>query len=453
MEGSDLVRREQYLERALPSSEDAERVILGAILVDNALAVQVIGRLRPDDFYSPLNRRIFTAMAELFRQDKPVDPVLILEEMKKVGPVDAIGGVATIAALSYGLPNFSSLKEYVKAVFERSEQRQLIRACNAIVSQALQEDTDHAELMAMAEQKIFELTAKPTDHEPELIDVLAAESVMRHAQQQREGIVVTGFRTGLEELDDKTGGFKPGNLIILGGRPSMGKTALMTQTVFDGLEPEAVALMFSLEMTKDEVTSRHVCQNAKVNLWSYEHNCLRKAGWDDIAGAQHRFDSKLLYIDDSPALSPIQMLSRARRIKTKHKRLDMVCIDHIGLMSSSKPQRSRYDEMTNISKDLKSLARTLGCPVLALSQLSRAVETRKDPRPLMSDLRETGAIEQDADLVIFVYREEYYPSLRSPANIGLGELIIAKQRNGPTDTVKVLWAKEFAKFENMKLED
>jgi replicative DNA helicase len=450
MEGMDLVRREQHLERPLPSSEDSERAVLGGILLNNDLIAQAVEKLKPEDFYSPLNRRVYAAMIELFRQAKPADPILILEEMKKTGPVDAIGGVSTIANLSFGLPHFSSLKEYVKTVAEKSEQRELVRICNRITTRALAEEENHAELITYAEQEIFSLTNKPTDHEPELIQVLADESVTEHARMQKEGITVTGFKTGLLDLDDKTGGFKNGNLILLAARPSMGKTALLTQTMFDGLEPEAVGLFFSLEMTKEEITDRLICQNAEVNLWAYHHNKIRQIHWQAIAESHAAFTNKLLYIDDTPSLSAMQMLARARRIKAKHKRLDIIGVDHIGLMGSAGKERSRYDKVTNISGELKGIARTLGCPLVALSQLSRAPEIRNPPKPLMSDLRETGALEQDADVVIFVYREDYYEKLRTEKNQGVGELIIAKQRNGPTETVKVNWVKEHAKFSSLE---
>lgn len=445
-------RREQFLEKPLPSSEDAERAILGGILVDNGLIAEPAESLAPDDFYSPLNRRIFAAMLVLFAESKPIDPILIGEELKKHGPIDAIGGISTITNLSYGLPYFTDLGQYIEIVQKKKSLRDLIRAANAIQADALEESEDATLILDRAEQAIFNLANQPTKHKPEQINVLAHASVTKATDLMENPRTVTGVPTGLIDLDDLTGGLHKPDLIILAARPSMGKTALALQMAKVGCDDlERVGLFFSLEMSKEQLINRLICSEARVNLFSYQHGRLMpKHMQDTVASMRNTIPGRKLFIDDTPGISPMQMFATARRIYAEHKRLDFITVDYLQLMSSS-GGRSRGDnrvqEVSQISRELKAIAKELNVPVLALSQLSRAPEGRNPPKPMLSDLRESGSIEQDADVVMFVYREEYYKETEE--NKGMADLLISKHRNGPTGEVKVTFIKEYARFETL----
>lgn len=441
-------RREQYLERPLPSSEECERVILGGILLDNTLISQAIDRLESEDFYSPLNRRVYEAMTELFQEAKNIDPQLIIEQMKKRGSVEAIGGISTIANLTYGLPHFSNLNEYIKVVEDKSNVRKLIRTCNGITSEALAEEDDADVILDRAEQLIFNLCERQNSSEPQLASEIAAEEIIKREEMMRTGVKFEGLSTGLSALDRDLGGLKKSDLIIVAARPSMGKTALcLTIAQNAAIRDNAVAAVFSLEMSKEQLIKRLLCAEARVDLHQYTNGRLPQFDYLEVVEAQRVFSGRKLIIDDTPGISPTQVLSKCRKIVSKHKRLDLIVIDYLQLMSAGSRSESRRHEVEQVSRDLKSIAKLLNVPVVALSQLSRAPEARNPPRPIMSDLRESGTIEQDADIVLFVFREDYYHETEE--NKGKAEIIIAKHRNGPTGTVYTHFAKKFAKFENL----
>jgi replicative DNA helicase len=441
-------RREQYLERPLPSSEDSERVILGAILLDNALITQAVEHLRPEDFYSPLNRRVYNAMIGLFEQSKPIDPILIIEEMKKDGPVEAIGGVSTIANLTFGLPHFSNLEEYVKVVKDKSVVRTLIRTCNQITSEALAEEDDAEIILDRAEQMVFALaeerTRKGFAHiEPVARDVLQKVTELAHGESH----ALTGLATGFREFDAKTSGLQKTDLVIVAARPSMGKTALCLTIAQNAAVLEgAVVAVFSLEMSKEQLVMRMLSSEARIDAHRFRTGHLMREEWARLAGGIESLSRAKIFIDDTPGLSVLEMRAKSRRLAAEQKRLDLIVVDYLQLMSAGGRNESRQQEVSKISRELKALAKELNVPVVALSQLSRAPEARNPPKPLMSDLRESGSIEQDADVVAFIYREDYYHE--TDENKGMAELIIAKQRNGPTGTVKLAFLKEFTRFEN-----
>jgi replicative DNA helicase len=437
-------RREQYLERPLPSSEESERVILGGVLLDNTLFAEPVEVLKPEDFYSPLNRRIYSAMFSLFEQAKQIDPVLIIEEMKKDGPVDAIGGVSTIANLTYGLPHFSSLKDYIKTVKDKSNVRNLIRTCNQITSDALSEEEDAETVLDRAEQSVFSICERPDISQPEQVDHLADQELKEREEMVKNGVKFTGVSTGLADLDRDTGGFKKQELIITAGRPAMGKSSLGAQFAWAATDSGGVAAFFSLEMSKKQLIARFLCSEARVDLHRYLNGTLPQFDFRDVMQAKHAFNGRKLYIDDTAGITPMQVLSKCRRIYARHKRLDLVVVDYLHLMQSSRKSENRLQEVSQISRELKSIAKQLNVPVVAISQLSRSPEHRSPPRPIMSDLRESGTIEQDADVVLFVFREEYYHETEE--NRGLAEVIIAKQRNGPTGTVRTTFKREYTKF-------
>jgi replicative DNA helicase len=441
-------RREQYLERPLPSSDESERVILGAILLDNALISQAVEQLKAEDFYSPLNRRIYSAMIALFESSKQIDPVLIIEELKKEGSVDSIGGISTIANLTFGLPHFSNLADYIRVVKDKSVVRRLIRTCNQITSEALSEEDDAAAVLDHAEQMIFALADERTRQGFEHVQPVA-EKVLAKVQEyaKRETHALTGLATGFRDLDNWTSGLQKTYLIIVAARPSMGKTALcLTLAQNAAILEQAVVAVFSLEMSKEQLVMRMLSSESKVDAHRFRTGYLTRDEWGRLAHGIETLSKAKIFIDDTAGISVLEMRAKARRLAAEQKKLDLIVVDYLQLMGGSRRTESRQQEVSQISRELKGLAKELNVPVVALSQLSRAPEARNPPKPLMSDLRESGSIEQDADVVAFIYREDYYN--KTEENQGLAELIIAKQRNGPTGTVKLAFLKEFTRFEN-----
>jgi len=442
-------RRDQYLEKPLPSSEDSERVILGAILLDNAVISQAVEQLTPEDFYSPFNRRVFAAMIALFEKQRQIDAVLIGEELKKEGALESVGGVTAIANLTFGLPHFSNVSEYIKVVHDKSIIRNLIRTCNAITGEALAEEEDADVVLDHAERQIFALAEARTRQGFTRIGPVADRVLARvkeHSKGSSSGI--TGLTTGFIELDELTSGFQRTDLIIVAGRPSMGKTALcLTLAQNAALRADAVVAVFSLEMSKEQLVTRMLASEGRINAHRFRTGHLVSSEWERLAGAISTLSEARIFIDDTPGISVLEMRAKCRRLAAENKALDLIVVDYLQLMGGSKRTESRQQEVSQISRELKALAKEMDVPVVALSQLSRAPEARNPPKPLMSDLRESGSIEQDADVVAFIYREEYYKAEED--NAGLAELIIAKQRNGPTGTVRLAFIKEHTRFENL----
>lgn len=440
--------REQYLEKPLPSSPDSERVILGAILLDNALISHAIEELHPDDFYSPLHRRIYRAMLNLFDRGERIDPILIGEELKKENQLESIGGVATITNFTYGLPHFSEIESYTKVVREKAIVRNLIKACNQITSDALAEEDEASVVLDRAEAMIFALADERTRQGFAHIQPVA-ETVLKKVQEysKRESHALTGLATGFRELDQMTSGLQEADLIILAARPSMGKTALaLTLAQNAATQEKAVVAVFSLEMSKEQLVMRMLSSEAKVDAHRFRTGYLIQDEWGRLAQAIGTLSAAKIFIDDTPGISVMEMRAKCRRLFAEQKKIDLIVVDYLQLMSGSGRTESRQQEVSQISRDLKALAKEMRVPVIALSQLSRAPEARNPPKPLMSDLRESGSIEQDADVVAFIYREEYYKPAEE--NAGLAELLISKQRNGPTGTVRLAFLKEFTRFEN-----
>lgn len=448
-------RREQFLERPLPSSEDSERAILGAILLDNGLIAQAVEKLAPEDFYSPMHRRIFGAMIALFESSKRIDPILIGEELKKDGSVESIGGVAAITNLTYGLPHFSDLREYIKVVRDKSMLRSLVRTCNQITGSALEEEDDAEVVLDRAEQMIFAL-AEQKDRQGFSPIQPVAEQVFTKIQEfaRNDSHALTGLATGFRDLDNLTSGFQAGDLIIVAARPSMGKTALCLNIAQRAAVKErAVVAVFSLEMSKEQLVMRMLSAEASVDARSLRLGMLSNKDWGRLAEAIGTLADTRLFIDDTPGISVLEMRAKLRRLAAEQKQLDLIVVDYLQLMGGgTRRNENRQQEVSQISRDLKSLAKEFNTPVLALSQLSRAPEARNPPRPMMSDLRESGSIEQDADVVAFIYRQDYYAKNADDIpedQKNIAEIIIAKQRNGPTDTIKMAFLKQFTRFEDL----
>lgn len=443
-------RREQYLEKPLPSSEESERVILGAILLDNAVIAQAIEVLKPEDFYSPFCRRVYAGMVALFDKQSQIEPILVGEELKKEGSLEAAGGVAAIANLTFGLPHFSNVEEYIRVVRDKSIIRQLIRTCNTITGDALAEENEAEVILDQAERQIFALAEQRT-HESFSRIAPVAERVIARVKEHAEGggaHGITGLSTGFTELDELTSGLQRTDLVIIAGRPSMGKTAFcLTVAQNSAVRTGAVVAVFSLEMSKEQLVTRMLASEAHINAHRFRTGHLMGTEWERLATAIDTLSDAKIFIDDTPAISALEIRAKARRLKADQKALDLIVIDYLQLMSGgARRTENRQQEVSQISRELKALAKEMDVPVLALSQLSRAPEARNPPKPLMSDLRESGSIEQDADVVGFIYREDYYKETEE--NRGLAELIIAKQRNGPTGNIRLAFLKEFTRFEN-----
>jgi len=442
--------REQFLEKPLPSSIESERAVLGGILLNNALASQAIELLKPDDFYSISNRLIYGAIISLFERGSTIDPILLGEELKKESALESVGGITTITNLTYGLPHFSNITNYSKIVRDKSLARNLIKVCNLIISNALAEEDPADVLLDHAEQLIFALAEGRASEG--LVHVKpVAEAVLEKVQEfaRRETHALTGLATGFRDLDSITSGLQKTDLIIVAARPSMGKTSLcLTLAQNAAILENAVVAVFSLEMSKEQLVMRMMSSEAKVDAHRFRSGFLTTDEWGRLGKSIATLADAKIFIDDTPGISVLEMRAKARRLATEQKKLDLIIVDYLQLMSGGmRRMESRQQEVAQISRELKGLAKELNVPVVALSQLSRAPEARTDHRPQLADLRESGSIEQDADVVAFIYREEQYKP--SEENYGLAELIIAKQRNGPTDTVKLAFLKEFTRFESI----
>lgn len=448
-------RRESFLERPLPSSDESERVILGAILLDNSVIAKVAETLLPDEFYSPFHKIVYKGMLSLFQQGKTIDPILINEELKRIGDITFMGGISTITNLTFGLPHFTNIDEYIRIVQDHAKRRNLARACAALQASALDETLSAQELFDRAEQEIFSLSHEKTKHVAEDVTVLLNSTAVKYKditeRIARGEKVAVGVTTGLADLDAITGGWRRGDLIIMAGRPSMGKTSLGVQCAVRAAmsnEDNYKAAVFSLEMTKEQLANRILCGESRVNGFQWQKGWVRRDGWQRVAETVNNFPFGRLFIDDEAGITPMQLRAKCRRLITEHKRLDLVVVDYLGLMNPSTKVRNQslVQQIGDITKELKAIAKDLDVPILVISQLSRAPEARNPPKPILSDLRDSGAIEQDADVVLFIYREEYYN--KTDENAGLAEVIVAKQRNGPTDTVATAFLREFTRFEN-----
>ncbi len=440
--------QDQYLEKPLPSSEESERVILGAIILDNGLMAQAIESLDPADFYTPRNRTIYGAMLSLFEKSETIDPITIGEELKRGGQLDSLGGVAAITNLTYGLPHFSDILHYTKIVREKAITRNLIRVCNQIVGEALSEEEDAKIVLDNAEQAIFSL-AEARSREGFVHIREVTDSVLEKVREfaERKNHALTGLASGFVDLDRMTSGFQPTDLIIVAARPSMGKTALclnIAQNV--GIQEKGVVGFFSLEMSRQQLVMRMLSSESMVESDRLRRGNLLTEDWQKVAEAVQKLADAKIFIDDTPGISVLEMRAKCRRLLAEQKKLDLIVIDYMQLMSGTGRSESRQQEVSKISRELKGLAKELNVPVIALSQLSRAPEARNPPRPIMSDLRESGSIEQDADVVAFIYREDYYN--KTDDNENIAELLIAKQRNGPTGDITLSFLKNYTRFDN-----
>lgn len=441
--------RDPILERPLPSSPETERAILGAIILDNSLIAQAVELLKPDDFYVPSHRRVFIVMIALFEKGSEMNPILIAEELRRDNSLESSGGVIFLTNLTYGMPHVTSIEEFAKIVRGKSLLRRLVKVASKISVEALEEEEEPSIILDHAEHAIFALADERIRQGFEHIK-LPAERVLEKAEAvERRDLLVTGVPTGFRNLDALTSGFQPQDLVVIAARPSMGKTSLaLTIGAHAGIEHNKVVGIFSLEMSAEALAMRMLCSEASVDAQKFRTGYLSNEEWSRLGKALGKMADARIFIDDTPAISVLEMRAKSRRLATEQKQLDMIIVDYLQLMSgSSKRFESRQQEVSLISRELKALAKELNVPMVALSQLSRAPENRTDHRPQLADLRESGAIEQDADVVAFIYREEQYQ--KSDENKNIAELIVAKQRNGPTDTVYLAFINQFARFADL----
>ena len=441
--------REQMLERPLPHSADAERAILGAIILDNSLVNQAVELLRAEDFYIRANQFVFRSMIALSERGSEINPILLGEELRREGVLEQTGGITFISELTYGLPHFTNVAAYAKVIKGKSLMRQLVRVANKVTSEALEEEDEPEVILDHAEQMIFALADERTRQGFAHIKPVADQLLEKVQEMAGRSAMLTGLTSGFTELDTMTSGLQPSDLIIIAARPSMGKTSMcLTMAQNAAIQAGAVVAIFSLEMSKESLVMRMLCSEGRVDAHRFRSGYLSRDEWARLAGALGTLADAKIFIDDTPGISVLEMRAKARRLASEQKRLDLIVVDYLQLMSSTARRvESRQQEVSQISRELKSLAKELNVPLVALSQLSRAPEARSDHRPQLSDLRESGSLEQDADVVAFIYREEQYS--RTEENAGIAELIISKQRNGPTGLVKLAFLKEFTRFENM----
>jgi replicative DNA helicase len=432
-----------------PQNLEAEESVLGAMLLSPVAVGTVSEILAASDFYRESHSKIYLAALALWGKGEPVDAITLVDELDERGELEATGGRSRVAELAALVPAASNVEHYARIVKEMSTLRGLIRAGQEIVRLGQERDGEVSDLVDRAEQIVFELGQRKSTSDFSHIQVLLKESFERITHLYEAGAEITGVPGGFRELDLLTSGFQPGNLVILAARPSMGKSGLgLCMAANLGVRHQIPVALFTLEMSKAEVTQRMMCSEAKVESQRLRTGRLAPDDWPRLTAACDRLMKAPIWVDDTGSTSIMELRSKARRLKSREPGLGLIIVDYLQLMASDRNVESRVQEVSQISRALKVLARELEVPILAMSQLSRAVEQRHDKRPILSDLRDSGSIEQDADLVMFIYRDEYYLGEESDQQ-GIAEVILAKHRNGPTGTVKLSWLRRYAKFADL----
>ncbi len=434
-----------------PQDLEAERAVLGAMLLDSEAVSIALELLDTYSFYSPIHQKIFSAIKELFLQDRPIDLVTVSSLLKDKGELETVGGIDYLSDIANVVPAASNVKHYADIVRDKFILRELIKGADVIAGKAYQTDVDASDLLDEAEKMIFEIAQeKERGREVFRVGDIVKQVIARIDDLYRRQETVTGIPTGLTELDKLTSGLHPGDLIIVAARPSMGKSALVTTIAeYVAVEKKIPVAFFSIEMSSEQIVQRIVCSLARVDAHKVRTGFLSHSDWPKLTMAAGKLSEAPLYIDDSSGISVLELRAKARRMKNRYD-IGLIIVDYLQIMKGFGRVESRQQEISQISRSLKLLAKELNVPVIAVSQLSREVEKREDKRPRLSDLRESGSLEQDADLVIMLMREEYYYPREDNKN--LAELIVAKHRNGPTGTIKLAFIKEYARFENLAVE-
>ncbi len=446
------------IDRQLPQSPDAERAVLGAILINNNAFYRIIGTIDTDDFFKDAHRTIFATMRRMAEQSYLIEPLTLKEELAKHALLESVGGVSYISSLLDVVPDVANIERYAHIVKEKSMLRRLIVMGNSVMRAALDAPGEPSEVLTIAEKSLYEIAEGTTEKGFTGLDKITRVNMAAIEQiHSNAGRLVTGMPTGYDRFNEMTSGFQPGDLIILAARPSMGKTSFMMNIA------ESIALpgkdgqprsgdrlysvgVFSLEMSKEQIGLRILSSESGVSNHLIRSGMLSERNWRELIEASARLAKGKIYIDDTAGMDPLEMRAKARRLKMEAG-LDMIMVDYLQLMAIKGKVESRQQEVSQISRSLKAIAKELGVPMLSLSQLSRRSEQRTgDHRPQLSDLRESGSIEQDADLVLFIYRDEVYN--KDTEEKGIAEIIIAKQRNGPIGDFKLVFRNDITKFFN-----
>jgi replicative DNA helicase len=429
--------------RSLPYNLEAEQSVIGSMLIDKTAISRVVEVLKTEDFYRDSHKVIFSAIFELYQKDTPIDMITLLEHLRSSEKLEATGGITYITEISNSIPSTANLSSYIKIVDDKSILRKLIRASTEIMENCYNKQDDVEAVMDIAEQKVFNISERKNSSDFEPMNTVLERGFLEIERIFNNKGETTGISSGFPELDEKTAGFQKGDMILIAARPSMGKTTFaLNLAEYAALRGGKSVAVFSLEMSKEQLSYKLLCSEANVDMSKLRHGALEDRDWENIAKASGPLAAAKIFIDDTAGTSVMDMRSKCRKLKMEHG-IDMIVIDYLQLMTGSNTE-SRQQEVSEISRSIKALAKEMECPVIALSQLSRAPEQRADHRPMLSDLRESGSIEQDADVVMFLYRDEYYDAETEDKNIA--ELIIAKQRNGPVGTVRLAWIGQFSKF-------
>ena len=436
-------------ERIPPHNEEAEKSVLGAVMLNKDVLSEVLEEVTADDFYNESHREIFRAIWELYKENTAVDMLTVCEELKKRKALDMAGGRAYIATLTAEVPSTANAVEYAKIVAEKATLRQMIKTSEDITEKGYDAKMDAGEILDYAESGIFKIAQKRQKNDyAKIQDVLLTNiKIIDQAAQNKDKIV--GIPTGFKDIDEKTSGLQRSDLIIVAARPAMGKTAFALNIAQQSaVKAGSSVIIFSLEMSKEQLGQRLLAMQARVEMQKLKQGDLDRKDWDRITMALDELNNTKIVIDDTPGISIMEMRNKCRRLKAEQG-LDLVVIDYLQLMSLQSKTDNRQQEISAIPRNLKLLAREMDCPVIVLSQLSRAPEQRQDHRPILSDLRESGSIEQDADIVIFLYRDDYYNE--NTEKPGVCEVNIAKHRSGPTDKVELTWVSRYTKFSDKAL--
>ena len=435
---------ESILERTMPQSIEAEMSVLGAMILDNEVINLVIPILNKLSFYKTAHRELYQAIVDIYDKGQPVDLVVLREELKKRSLLEKVGGVEYLMELEEAVPTIGNVEYYANIVREKAIKRNLIEVAATIQKQSFEESTDTEHLLDASERAIFDITQKKFNTASTKLNEILKETFSRienlHDRQSR----LTGLSAGFYDLDDLTCGLQPSELIIVAARPSMGKTSIVLNIVEHvGVVEKKPVVIFSLEMSAQQVAQNMLCSHARIDAHKLRMGFLDDKQWSDLSYGLGSLSEAPIFIDDTPGLTVLEIRAKARRLKAQYD-IQLVAVDYLQLMESSRAE-NRQQEISVISRGLKSLARELKIPVIAVSQLNRSVESREGHRPRMSDLRESGSLEQDADVIALLHRDNYY----DPDKDNTAELIIAKQRNGPTGVIKLTFRSHFMRFESL----
>lgn len=434
------------IQKIPPNNLEAEQSVLGAMLLDKEAISVATEFISGEDFYREAHKEIFEAVVELFDKGQPVDLITLTEKLKVRNTLEAVGGITYLTNLMNIVPSTHNVEYYAKIIEEKSLLRKLIKTSNEIMSKSYEGSEDIAAVLESAEKGIFDISLNRSNQGFVHIKNILNSNFDKIEELYLNKGKITGVSTGFNDLDENLSGLQKADLVLVAARPSMGKTSFILNMVEQaGIRDQVTTAIFSLEMSKEQLTQRLICSEALIDAQRLRTGDITEDEWVKLARAMGPLSEAPIYIDDTPSISISEMRAKCRKLKIEHN-LGLVLIDYLQLMTGNGKYDSRQQEISDISRSLKGMAKELGVPVVACAQLSRAPEIRADHRPIMSDLRESGAIEQDADVIMFLYRDEYYHPDTEKKNIG--EVIIAKQRNGPTGTVELVWLGQFTKFAN-----